>query len=611
MNAPGHAARHPPKPRLALSVGVVGHRPNRLPKDKAGLDKLTANIGAALKAVAEGTRQAHARYRGYFDGGPDLTIVSALAEGVDRMAVHAAFALGYTLDAPLPFSQDVYEGDFPDAVAEFHDLLKHPRTRSVLSLPGRKTAGLTSGQRDPEAERAYESVGLTVLGQSDVVLMVWDGKASAGRGGTTEMIQTAIRAGLPIIYVDANAQTETKILWEGVTLTSSAAEVIDEIPAKRMDELGAIIDILVRPPEDAEERKNLNGYFEEKSHHRLMRPEFPLLMCAARVRAFRRTDTRAPDPDKLATEFAATANTITTSEKISTLAQAYGWSDALGVYFAQTFRGAFIMSFAFGALAVVIAALSLFAPDWKPLFVFIELIFIVAVLVNTYYAKKRDWQRRWVEPREIAERLRVTLPLWALGTRPNSFSGEEPSWTGWYVRALVRQQGLRSGPLFENFDAAKKMLEDLLIGQCSYHKEITAPRMAGLHRRLERSGGWLFAGTFVVAVVYLVFFAVWWLTKRDLPQFTDEHIKHLVAAISAALPAIATACYGIRVTGDFEGIALRSERTHAALDKLIAQIKRDPPDLNILRTRARAAADAMLGDVSSWRLAAESRSLTL
>jgi len=604
------SAPHPPKPRLALSVGVVGHRPNRLPKDKAGLDKLTANIEAALKAVAEGARQAHARYREYFDGGPDLTIVSALAEGVDRMAVHAAFALGYTLDAPLPFPQDVYEGDFPDAVAEFHDLLKHPRTRSVLTLPGHKTAGLAPGGRDPEAERAYESVGLTVLGQSDVVLVVWDGKASAGRGGTTEMIQTAIRAGLPIIYVDAKAQAETKILWEGVTLTSSAAEVIDEIPTKKMDELGPIINILVRPPEDEEERKSLNGYFEEKSHHRLMRPEFPLLMYAARVRAFRRSDTRAPDPDKLTTEFAATAKAITASEKIAILAQAYGWSDALGVYFAQTFRGAFIMSFAFGALAVVIAALSLFAPDWKPLFVFIELIFIVAVLFNTRYANKRDWQRRWVEPREIAERLRVALPLWALGTRPNSFSGEEPSWTGWYVRALIRQQGLRSGPL-DSSDTAKKMLEDLLIGQCKYHKEITVTRMAGLHRRLERSGGWLFAGTLFVAIIYLAFVGICWFVEAEVPQPADEYIKHFVAAVSAALPAIATACYGIRVTGDFEGIALRSERTHAALDKLIAQIKRDPPDLNILRTRARAAADAMLGDVSSWRLAAESRSLTL
>jgi hypothetical protein len=85
----------------------------------------------------------------------------------------------------------------------------------------------------------------------------------------------------------------------------------------------------------------------------------------------------------------------------------------------------------------------------------------------------------------------------------------------------------------------------------------------------------------------------------------------LEIAATAGLPALATATYGIRVIGDFEGIARRSQRTHAVLSRLIASIERDPLDLELLRARARAAADAMLGDVSSWRLAAESRPLAI
>ena len=603
---------HPPKPKFALTVGIIGHRPNRLPAKKADLDALSTNIEAALQAVAESARAAHARYDAYFDGGPELTLVSALAEGADRIAAHAAISLGFTLDAPLPFPQEIYEGDFPSTVAEFGGLLSHPRTRAVLALPGRKTPGLAPGARDAEAERAYEAVGLTVLGQSDVVLAIWDGKASAGRGGTTEMLQTAIRAGLPIIYVDANAQAPTKIIWEAVAFTSAAVEVIEEIPTRNLAALSDIVDTLVRPPANKDERNNLTAYFNEKRGRQRMRLEFPLLMALAMVRPIRRTDCQAPNPDVLAGGFAATTKKIAMPRQGLVLAGAFGWADALGVYFAQTFRGAFILSFAFGALAVLIAAVSLFFPALKWLFVLIEVLCISAVLINTYYANKRQLKRRWVEPREIAERLRVALPLWALGTRPNSFSGEEPSWTGWYVRALIRQQGMRSGSLAQS-DAAREMLTDLLEDQCSYHRDVTAPRMKKLHDRLEGAGEHLFYSTLMIAALYLFFYfvAYRWTAAVELSEKHHELVKHAVAAISATFPAIATASYGIRVTGDFEGIALRSERTHAALARLLQQIAGDPPDLGTLRARARAGADAMLGDVSSWRLAAESRSLTL
>lgn len=68
---------------------------------------------------------------------------------------------------------------------------------------------------------------------------------------------------------------------------------------------------------------------------------------------------------------------------------------------------------------------------------------------------------------------------------------------------------------------------------------------------------------------------------------------------------MAAALYGIRLIGDFEGVARRSERTHRTLCKLIDDIQNDPQDLIVLRARAREAADAMLGDVASWRPKAE------
>jgi hypothetical protein len=593
-------SQHPPKPRLALSIGVVGHRPNRLPESGRGV--VDRDIDQFLTGVIDSVGKAHAKYPSVFTSEPPLlSIVSAVAEGADRLGAMAALKKNFVLDVPLPFARDIYAEDFPAGAqrTEFYGLLD--QARSVLELPGERKA----------ENRAYEAAGLTVLGQSDIVLVIWDGGPSAGRGGTTEMIQTAIRIGLPIVHVDANGKKPPKMIWQGLAPASVALEAIEELPSMGLAELGGVVDSLVRPPSVSAELQNLAHYFDEKRNRWPVRIEYPLLLAAAGARPLSRTDHKAPDPDALAADFLKSAPSSTRPGQIDALANAYGWADALSVRSAQTFRGAFVLNFMVAAFAVVLAALSLLLPP-KSLFVGAEVVCICAVLVNTYFGRKWHWHRRWVQPREVAERLRVALPLWALGTRPVSSPGEEPSWIGWYVRALVRQLGLRSGSLIgDGWVEAEKSLTALLRGQSKYHTETTVPRMRRLHHKLEATGEALFLGTLVAAVFYLIFAAYSWIAGNPLSDHADEILKHSVAAISAGFPAIATALYGIRLIGDFEGVAHRSERTYRVLCKLIDDIQNDPRDIVVLRARAREAADAMLGDVASWRPAAESRGLSL
>ena len=55
----------------------------------------------------------------------------------------------------------------------------------MLELPG-----------EPAAEAAaYEAAAYTVVDQSDVVIAVWDGGPSGGRGGTTDTMEAAAREG--------------------------------------------------------------------------------------------------------------------------------------------------------------------------------------------------------------------------------------------------------------------------------------------------------------------------------------------------------------------------------------------------------------------------------
>jgi hypothetical protein len=636
---------HPPRPRLALAVGIIGHRLNRLPSERTKLATIANEVATALAAIGREAAAAHSVYAEYFsDQRPVIAVISALAEGADRLGAHAAIALkqafandagvDFELDVPLPFSVDVYKDDFKtkDSKSEFDTLSR--QARSVLILPGERG---TPDDSNPNAKlrenRSYEDVGLTLLNQSDVILAVWDGEAGAGRGGTRDLLDVAALSGTPVIHIDAKCERPTRVLWNGLDRFPSAPNAVDDLPAASFGSaLPGLIDKLLRPPQaerDAE-RVHLKSYYDKRLSLRNFGLAFPMLMALLKVRGLRHTDWRPPRPEALAADLVKFDRSEPPNAKLqqtSVLAAAYGWADAWGVWLAQVFRSAFVMNFSLAAFAVAVAAASLVWTDiaesvaaaaklghnaemakelaWHKLpFVFIELIFILSVVGVTMAGNKYSWHHRWIEAREVAERLRMAFPLWALGLRPTSFPVEEPAWTGWYARAIVREQGMRPAILdAAGLQQSRATLRSLLADQCSYNRS-TEKRMEKMERRLELIGAALFSLTLLALIVFCLIVLV------DHPP--GARISFAVTGIAAGFPALGTATFGIRVIGDFDGIARRSRRTYEVLQRIIDAVDaEDPPSLTALRARARAASDIMLGDVSSWRLAAESRTLAI
>src|ERR1017187_10353893 len=79
-----------PKPRMALQIGIAGHRSNKLDRESQmavdhALRRLYAMIGEAIAKIALETQD-----RIYSTAAPLIRIVSALAEGADRIAITAA-----------------------------------------------------------------------------------------------------------------------------------------------------------------------------------------------------------------------------------------------------------------------------------------------------------------------------------------------------------------------------------------------------------------------------------------------------------------------------------------------------------------------------------------
>ena len=132
---------HPPKPRFALAIGVIGHSPDRLPQPSSDAGrKIVADIGLVLDALAREAVTAHGKYKELFASDPPLlSLVSTLAEGADHIAAEAALSRGFVLDAPLPFAVETYSTDFKaeQAREEFDTLRARARGAAIAGAAWR------------------------------------------------------------------------------------------------------------------------------------------------------------------------------------------------------------------------------------------------------------------------------------------------------------------------------------------------------------------------------------------------------------------------------------------------------------------------------------------
>jgi hypothetical protein len=123
----------------------------------------------------------------------DLVVVSALAEGADRLVAQECLCRdGATLAAVLPLPVDEYSKDFiTDASRrEFADLLA-------------AATSVQFAEAMPTRDQAYERAGQMMVEQSDVVIALWDGLAGAGRGGTADTVAYAHAHDVPVIRIES------------------------------------------------------------------------------------------------------------------------------------------------------------------------------------------------------------------------------------------------------------------------------------------------------------------------------------------------------------------------------------------------------------------------
>jgi hypothetical protein len=181
----------PEKPRLAVQVGVTGHRPNRL--QGVDVETLARHLNQVLADI-DGAYTAFAATRpACFADTTRLPprLLSPLAEGADSLAAQAALDLGYALHCPLPFPRNSYAADFTEAAAlqTYQTLLAQAET--VLELDGNPK------HKDP----AYRYMGHFILRHADVLIAVWNGERDDMSPGTSGIVALALHEEVPIILI--------------------------------------------------------------------------------------------------------------------------------------------------------------------------------------------------------------------------------------------------------------------------------------------------------------------------------------------------------------------------------------------------------------------------
>ncbi|HVK41553.1 MAG TPA: hypothetical protein VM471_03665 [Phenylobacterium sp.] len=592
---------HPPRVRPILTVGVTGHR--RLAPE--AVEPLRRSIEVILQELAKDARAVAAAHPDVFETTePQLNLLSGLAAGADQIAAATALELGWRLDAVLPFEAEEYARDFSgEESRRFADLLG--QAHHAWPLPSSRSQG----------DHAYALAGQVTAAQSDLIIAVWDGDEARGPGGTADVVDYAIRRGVPVIWLPADGVSDASILWAGHDHLTPALLDRHGVPRRACNgpELREIVTRLLAPPAAPEQKTGLATYLAERQHLWRVRPEYPFLLILTGTRPVTKYRLRvkpyeeAARADWQAFRSTSAAAAPAAQPGLEDLQEAFGWSDALASHYSQTYRGGLVFNYTAAALSVVLALTGLLAPGAKIWLLLAELALIGSLIGNTARGTRANWHRRWLDYRYLAERLRPLRSLRLLGAATPGFNlnaAGVTKWTDWYAQALWRQLGPPAALSSQAELAALSEHVALheLDSQIAYNRA-NAARMHHLDHQLHRVGTALFYVTVLVGVISLVGY----LFHIEVIQ---SWIK-VMTVLSAALPTIGSALFGIRGQGDFAAAAGRSEATAERLQVLAHRLRSQPIDL---ATAARAAEDfaaTMLDDLDEWHVSYRHRKLAI
>ena len=466
---------------VPLVVAVTGHR-----------DLLPAELPAIrgrVRALILELRDAY----------PDraITLMSALAEGADRLAAEEALDIGIPLVAVLPMPREYYEQDFTAAGsrAEFDRLCNDAADVFELPLVEADGSPLPAGSRvDREAQ--YAQCGVFLCAHCHILLALWDGKPSSQVGGTSQVVRFHHHDVMLGYGAPASASR--------LALTDDESDLVYHLVCSRDRRDGA--------PAEGLEPLAVSWLTSDEGNPRTR--EMP----ARHRRVFGRASEFGRDAGLHSDEIARGSYPLLTDAQaavlppgLSDINRVFCAADWLAIHFQQRYMLTLRVSHA----CVFLTGLAYISyTDFYStrLFLFVVLGLMLAATGVNRMARRGAWHRKYLDYRTLAEGLRVQFYWAAAGVtsgnvtkfaHDNFLQMQDPE-LGW-IRNVMRVAGTecdaRRGTDPEGLRfAVEEWIGDDRSGQLGYFLRRTADR---IHRRetthrIGRAGIWASTGTLAV-----------------------------------------------------------------------------------------------------------------
>lgn len=524
---------------FTFRIGVTGHRELDKPEDlRQPVREAIARL-LTLVAVEPGAGLA-------------LVVVSALAEGADRLVAEEVLAdKDARLEAVLPLDAEDYTEDFKteESKEEFRCLLARASDR--WEAP----AGL-------EREDAYERAGRYVVDRCDVLIAVWDGERSKGRGGTAEIVAYAQEQGVPIAWVH----------------TAGSSPISYALENKRSEVVKAA----------AEKLRRYNAAKIDK-------PRFDKRMCELRQELMPDIAREIPvDPLDLSRETIA-----------DWVFPYFIRADILALRYQHRFRWLSLAIFALAALAVAVVAVQTnFWPELNWLAAF-EVVFLGTLLGILMMNRRLRLHDQWISSRFLAERLRSSYFLALAKTgdrraRSSRLAYLSDSSEAWIERALTEVSARR--PELGSGTPPVRALRDYLTrywieGQISY-QEKTSGRQQTFEYRLIRVTELLFLATLGAAFVHIFAGSIFPGTGKAALE-RHGFWEGFLIVVSITVPAFGAAVHGFSTQRQFRRHSERYRRMAGLLAQLQAEMT-DATTIEQVRDVAAATEQIMREENSDW-----------
>jgi hypothetical protein len=500
---------------LPLVIGVVGHR-HLEPRDHPLLRSRIAELFGYL--------------RSHYPSTP-LRLLSALAEGADRLAAEVALAEGCEVIVPLPMAQADYERDFPDSVGQFRALLARVPPDNVFVVP-EPTAANCASSAQARRDAQYLEVGVFVASQCHVLLALWDGVHNEAVAGTAEVVRFRLEGQTHSDDRALDADDCGPVYW--IHAPRAGSGVRTDLPAQWL--------------------------FPRESSEELLRT-----VCS-RIDRFNRDALRIPVPAALSGDAAGLLPQLQERPAHDQrLAVTFASADTLARGYQRLTHA--VLRLVIGLAVALALTFEIYAEIMpRRALPVIYLLIFTAIAALYLWQRRLDAQGRYLDYRALAEALRVQF-YWRLAGLTDSAAAsylrkqlDELRW----IRDALRGANALPPPTQPRADLVQRQW---VQGQAHYYRARATMLMRRIHRVERMSGVCLISGLLATTVL-----VVFWNRLEFL-----GHARHWLVLIMGFAPVAAalSEAYGERFgmrsqAHQYSRFAAIFGRAEAAIERLEA-----------------------------------------